>query len=234
MDIIRRVKRRERSAASTHHRSQIEHQPPAAPRACRRPRPLVVPAAASLGEGTLWSPREQALYWVDILGCRLHRFDPATAARSPLDLCEEISAVAERATSPGLIVTLRRGFALVRPGDGERARATCTSPKRSCRATASTTASAMRKAASGAAPWTSSASAHRRALPLRRGRPLHAPRQRLRRHQRPHLVGRRPHAVLQRHGQRPRPRLRLRRRRRDAFEQAPGRASRAATAFPTA
>jgi D-xylonolactonase len=31
------------------------------------------PAEAMLGEGTLWSAREQALYWVDILGKRLHR-----------------------------------------------------------------------------------------------------------------------------------------------------------------
>ena len=29
---------------------------------------------ALLGEGALWSPRGQCLYWVDILGRRLHRF----------------------------------------------------------------------------------------------------------------------------------------------------------------
>jgi sugar lactone lactonase YvrE len=32
---------------------------------------------AKLGEGALWHPREQKLYWVDILGCRLHVYDPA-------------------------------------------------------------------------------------------------------------------------------------------------------------
>ena len=36
------------------------------------------PAAATLGEGTLWSVREQVLYWVDILGQRLFRHAPAT------------------------------------------------------------------------------------------------------------------------------------------------------------
>ena len=75
----------------------------------------VHPAGALLGEGTLWSPREQSLYWVDILGRRLHRFRPATGARSNWFFDEEISAVAERAYAPGLIVTLRRGFALFDP-----------------------------------------------------------------------------------------------------------------------
>lgn len=78
----------------------------------------VHPAEALLGEGTLWSPREQSLYWVDILGRRLHRFRPATGARKSWLFDEEISALAERAYAPGLIVTLRRGFALFDPASG--------------------------------------------------------------------------------------------------------------------
>lgn len=78
----------------------------------------VHPAGALLGEGTLWSPREQSLYWVDILGCRLHRFHPATGARSSWAFDEEISALAERAHATGLIVALRRGFALFDPAEG--------------------------------------------------------------------------------------------------------------------
>ena len=74
-------------------------------------------AGATLGEGTLWSPREQALYWVDILSCQLHRFRPSDAARTSWQFDEEISAVAERAAAPGLIVTLRRGFALFDPAE---------------------------------------------------------------------------------------------------------------------
>ena len=73
------------------------------------------PAGALLGEGVLWSQREQVLYWVDILACRLHRFDPVSGAQNSWIFAEEISAVAERATEPGLIVTLRRGFALFDP-----------------------------------------------------------------------------------------------------------------------
>ncbi|SFM16392.1 SMP-30/gluconolactonase/LRE family protein [Variovorax sp. OV329] len=72
-------------------------------------------AGAELGEGTLWSSREQALYWVDILGRQLHRFRPADGAQASWPFDEEISAVAERANGPGLLVTLRRGFARFDP-----------------------------------------------------------------------------------------------------------------------
>lgn len=73
------------------------------------------PAQAQLGEGTLWSVREQALYWVDILGKRLHRCRADGSERASWSFDEEISAVAERANGPGLIVTLRHGFALFDP-----------------------------------------------------------------------------------------------------------------------
>lgn len=72
-------------------------------------------AGARLGEGALWSQREQALYWVDILACRLHRYHPASVTRTTWSFSEEISALAERAHVPGLIITLRRGFALFDP-----------------------------------------------------------------------------------------------------------------------
>jgi sugar lactone lactonase YvrE len=38
----------------------------------------VLPARATLGEGACWFAAEQRLYWVDILQCEVHRFDPAT------------------------------------------------------------------------------------------------------------------------------------------------------------
>jgi sugar lactone lactonase YvrE len=79
----------------------------------------VWPAAAALGEGTLWSVRQQALFWVDILGHKLHRYDPATLAQSSWSFDEDISAVAERAKSSGLLVTLRRGFAFFDPQTGD-------------------------------------------------------------------------------------------------------------------
>jgi len=75
----------------------------------------VVEADAQLGEGLVWSVREQVVYWLDILGCRLYRLDPATGLQTQWSFDEEISALAERRDAPGLIITLRRGFALFDP-----------------------------------------------------------------------------------------------------------------------
>jgi sugar lactone lactonase YvrE len=68
-----------------------------------------------LGEGTLWSSREQSLYWVDILGRQLYRYRPADEQRDSWAFDEEISALAEQVSQPGLIVTMRRGFARLDP-----------------------------------------------------------------------------------------------------------------------
>jgi xylono-1,5-lactonase len=86
------------------------------------PARCVLPAGALLGEGVLWSVREQLLYWVDILGRRLHRVDPATGRTAHWNFPEEISAIAERTAAPGLIVTMRRGFALFDPATGDEPR----------------------------------------------------------------------------------------------------------------
>ncbi|HYD80130.1 MAG TPA: SMP-30/gluconolactonase/LRE family protein [Paucimonas sp.] len=68
-------------------------------------------ARAALGEGPVWSAREQALYWVDILGRQLHQYRPAGDERHSWSFDEEISSVAERRETDGLIATLRYGFA---------------------------------------------------------------------------------------------------------------------------
>ena len=54
--------------------------PPDAPALLSEPQ-CVWPAGATLGEGTCWSPREQSLYWVDILEHRLYRYTPASGER---------------------------------------------------------------------------------------------------------------------------------------------------------
>jgi D-xylonolactonase len=79
----------------------------------------VLAAGNALGEGVWWSVREQAVYWVDILQCAMHRWDPATGTHQRWVFDEEISAIAERTQAPGFIVTLRRGFALFNPADGD-------------------------------------------------------------------------------------------------------------------
>jgi D-xylonolactonase len=67
-------------------------------------------AHAELGEGPLWSVKEQALYWVDILNRRLHRYSARGEPRT-WQFEQEITSVAERANGEGLMVTLRHGFA---------------------------------------------------------------------------------------------------------------------------
>jgi len=39
---------------------------------------VVVPEPAQLGEGPVWSVAEQVLYWIDIDGCAVHRYDPSS------------------------------------------------------------------------------------------------------------------------------------------------------------
>ncbi|MDB5842537.1 MAG: gluconolactonase [Herminiimonas sp.] len=75
-------------------------------------------AHAALGEGPLWSTREQALYWVDILNRRLHRYAPASEERRSWQFDQEISAAAERQDAAGLIITLRHGPAFFDPAGG--------------------------------------------------------------------------------------------------------------------
>lgn len=84
---------------------------------CGKPEPLW-PAAALLGEGLCWSVAQQSLYWVDILGERLMRLHGRTGQRTVWSLGDTISAVAERATAPGLIVALGHRIAFFDPSDG--------------------------------------------------------------------------------------------------------------------
>lgn len=71
----------------------------------------VLRAAARLGECPVWSVREQVLYWVDIAGQRLHRFDPARGDSS-YELDEHIGCIGLRAQG-GFIAGLRSGIWLL-------------------------------------------------------------------------------------------------------------------------
>src|SRR5262245_18692806 len=52
-------------------------------------------ARSALGEGALWSPGEQRLYWLDQLRPEIHHLDPATGedAMFPLDLPAQLGAL---------------------------------------------------------------------------------------------------------------------------------------------
>lgn len=70
---------------------------------------LVFDAAAILGEGCFWHPSESRLYWVDIEGCRLHSFDPASGVNRSFDLPARIGC-AVPVESGGLLVALQNGI----------------------------------------------------------------------------------------------------------------------------
>ena len=81
--------------------------------------PLCVwPAGAQLGEGPIWSQRRQALFWVDILGRKLHCFTPRGSGVRTWEFAEEISVVAEHESDDKLIVAMRHHFAWFDPATG--------------------------------------------------------------------------------------------------------------------
>lgn len=64
----------------------------------------------TLGEGPLWSAREGALYWVDILGRRLNRLSLADNRVVSWETPDVIAWVIEREDAPGFVAGLGRRF----------------------------------------------------------------------------------------------------------------------------
>jgi D-xylonolactonase len=67
---------------------------------------------AILGEGPLWSARENAIYWVDIVSKKVHRYGVAEDARRTWTYEAQVSSLAERRQG-GLVGTVRDGFAFI-------------------------------------------------------------------------------------------------------------------------
>jgi sugar lactone lactonase YvrE len=64
-----------------------------------------------LGEGPLWSARDNAVYWVDIIAQRLQRLSLANGQVHSWLMPEKIGWVVERRNQPGFIAGLQSGFA---------------------------------------------------------------------------------------------------------------------------
>lgn len=62
-----------------------------------------------LGEGLWWSARDDALWWCDILGQRLHRLTLADGAVRSWNMPEPIGWVIERDGAPGFVAGFRSG-----------------------------------------------------------------------------------------------------------------------------
>ncbi|MET8450447.1 SMP-30/gluconolactonase/LRE family protein [Streptomyces sp. NPDC005209] len=75
---------------------------------------VAVRAAASLGEGPTWDPAADRLIWVDVLGSRVHTYDPATGRRTVRTTDQHLGAAKPR-TGGGLVLNLRDGVGLLDP-----------------------------------------------------------------------------------------------------------------------
>ena len=69
---------------------------------------------ALLGEGPCWHEAEQVLYWIDILGKRLHCYDPKDDISRSWEFDEMIGTVAPRCDG-GVLLALQNGFAFFDP-----------------------------------------------------------------------------------------------------------------------
>ena len=78
----------------------------------------IVKAEAIVGESPLWSPHERVLYWVDISGQKIHRFNPRSAVNDTFHLPQPVTSVGLREKG-GLIITLRKDFAFFDPETGD-------------------------------------------------------------------------------------------------------------------
>lgn len=73
---------------------------------------LVSEEEADLGEGPLWSVREQALYWIDVTQRKVWRHDPATGETKTFNVSGMPGSISTR-KGGGIIVAYRNGLALV-------------------------------------------------------------------------------------------------------------------------
>ena len=82
---------------------------------------VAVAHAALLGESPMWHPRERALYYCDIPGHRLHRFDPLTNALAHWDFDTDVASLAPLADG-ALLLAMRDGLWRFDVQTGERSR----------------------------------------------------------------------------------------------------------------
>ncbi|TPQ15453.1 SMP-30/gluconolactonase/LRE family protein [Streptomyces sporangiiformans] len=76
---------------------------------------VAVREQAALGEGPTWDPAAGRLIWVDILGSRVHTYDPVSGRRTVMVTEQHVGAAKPRAGG-GLVVNLRDGVGLYGPG----------------------------------------------------------------------------------------------------------------------
>jgi sugar lactone lactonase YvrE len=81
---------------------------------------VAVAAASLLGESPVWHSREQVLYYCDIPGHRLHRFDPRSGELRHWQFDTDVACLAP-ALNGRLLLAMRDGLWHFDPASGERA-----------------------------------------------------------------------------------------------------------------
>ena len=82
---------------------------------------VAVAAAALLGESPVWHPHEQVLYYVDVHGRKLQRFDPKSGDLRHWEFETEVASLAPRMDGT-LLLAMRDGLWHFDPSSGERTR----------------------------------------------------------------------------------------------------------------
>ncbi|MPY64373.1 SMP-30/gluconolactonase/LRE family protein, partial [Streptomyces spongiae] len=77
---------------------------------------IAVREHATLGEGPTWDTAAQRLIWIDILGSRVHTYDPVSGRRT-VTVTEQHVGAAKPREGGGLVLNLRDGVGL-RDADG--------------------------------------------------------------------------------------------------------------------
>jgi sugar lactone lactonase YvrE len=77
----------------------------------------IVDSRSELGEATMWDPREQVLWWVDIKRRLIHRTDPLTRETTHFEAPQDLGCLAIREDG-GLVVTMTDGFFFFDPVTG--------------------------------------------------------------------------------------------------------------------
>lgn len=80
---------------------------------------LAIDTKCSLGEGALWCARTGRLYWTDIEGRRLFRYDPATGERAEWHMPERLATFAFTEREPVLLVGLATHLAFFDLANGQ-------------------------------------------------------------------------------------------------------------------
>ncbi len=82
------------------------------------PTHILLPNAAVLGESPVWSVDQQVLYWVDITGAKVHRYDPATGNMQSWSAPMAVASICLNRAGR-VLAALRDGFYWLDMSNGE-------------------------------------------------------------------------------------------------------------------